>query len=221
MKDSSFYFYLIISLSTHLLVTLILVFTDLNIFSQAKTIQPSIRIDTIGLPELKKIQSQARKNKEKFVNLHKKSPLKKQPKINKKQEREKQISETKQEKKEQVSETNQKKGNKLSEGIEEGLIETEQIEAINIYTTLIIGKIKLNWNLPKYLSDENYFTQLEVKINDEGEVIYKEIITSSGNNIFDSEVLKAIESSTPFPPPPPSVKKLISDGIVFGLSSKN
>ena len=215
MKDNSFYSYLIVSVFAHLIVVLILVFTNSNwnIFSKPRNIQPSIRVDTIGLPELEKRKAKRKKviKKEKTISLRKKKSSKKQKPKDKKAK----VSDKTQNK------DSEKKGNKLSQGIEGGLSESKQVETINIYLTLVIGKIKLNWNLPKYLSDGSYFTQLEVKIDDRGRVTYKNIVTSSGNAIFDSRVLKAIESSAPFPPPPSSVKKLISDGIVFGLSSKD
>ncbi len=198
---------------------LIVVFTNLNwnIFSKTTIIQPSIRVDTIGLPDLEKIKSQTKKVRKKIkpINLYKKKSAKKSKTKSQKKQKIEKKSNTHQKKDTQI------KGNKLSQGVEGGLSEKEQMETINIYLTLIIGKIKLHWNLPKYLSDGDYFTQLEVKINNKGQVIYKKIVTSSNNNIFDSQVLKAIESSMPFPPPPASVKKLISDGIVFGLSSKD
>ena len=95
------------------------------------------------------------------------------------------------------------------------------MEFVNIYLTRIIGEIKLNWKLPKYLTDQNYYAQLEVHINNSGKVTGKKIVKTSGNEVFDSRVLKAIETSEPFPPPPKEIQKLIAGGIVFGLSSND
>ncbi|MGI9549065.1 MAG: energy transducer TonB [Bdellovibrionales bacterium] len=218
MKDRSFYFYITLSGCTHLVLTLVFAFTNLNwsFFLKKKTPIASIRIDTIGLPELEKLKSRHKKKvNEKAISLKKKqaAPPKKKPKP---------VTQKKDTASKDSSKKKPKIGNKLSEGAEEGeALNEEQNAAINIYLTLIIGKIKLNWNLPKYLSDGNHFAQLEVQINEQGAVTYKQIVVSSNNEVFDSQVLKAIENSTPFPSPPTSVQKFIADGIVFGLSSKN
>lgn len=269
MKNSKTSLFILISTIAHVVIfgAGLLIHKKTDLFQSQKTvIQPAIRVDMVGLPD---IQKHTKKSKPKSVPKtkpvpvqKKKAKVKKQPvpkKVKKKPpapkkakptpqkpkpkpQKEKSVSQkTKSDpapkkdkpaprKEESVSQKtksdpapkkdNVKKGNKVSQGVDGGTSE-QQMKDINIYLTLVIGQIKLNWNLPKYLVDGNYLAQLEVKINDKGLVTDKKIVTSSENELFDSKVLKAIEASTPFPPPPDSVKKLISDGIVFTLSSKD
>ena len=111
------------------------------------------------------------------------------------------------------------KGNQPSQGVSEEEQNAQQI-IINEYLIEIIERVKRNWNLPKYLTDQSFRAELEIKINAQGKVTEKKIITSSQNEVVDGKVLKAIELSSPFPPPPESVRKLIEDGIVFQLNSR-
>ena len=95
------------------------------------------------------------------------------------------------------------------------------MEVINQYLTNVTDKIKLNWNLPKYLTELNLTAQIEIQINDRGKMIYKQMLVSSNNDLFDSYVLKATENSAPYPPPPADVKDLLKSGVVLILSSKD
>ena len=115
------------------------------------------------------------------------------------------------------------KGNRLSEGQStgDGELNPEQLSEINTYFSNIESRMKAYWNLPKHLLDQALIAQIEVKINNQGEMIAKKIVQSSGNDLFDSQALKAMEKASPYPPPPKSVQKIIQDGIVFTLNSKN
>ena len=110
------------------------------------------------------------------------------------------------------------KGNQLSEGLSEGEQNALKI-AVNEYLIEIMDQTKRNWNLPKYLTDQDLQAKVEIKIDAGGRVLEKKIIERSQNEFFDGRVLKAIEQSAPFPPPPESVRDLLSDGIVFQLKS--
>lgn len=177
----------------------------------------------IGLPEIEKKKARfAKSKKEKTISIKKKkSKNKKSKKKKSKKDQNKKLVKKDGNKDKVSKKDNTKKGNKISQGIEGGVSEKEQTEIVNIYLTQVIGSIKLNWKLPKYLTENNYFAQMEVRINNEGRVIEKKIVISSNNELFDSRVLKAIEDSEPFSPPPKEVRKLISDGIVFRLSSRD
>ena len=86
----------------------------------------------------------------------------------------------------------------------------------------VIHQIKIKWDtLPKYLADKNLTAQVEIKINEQGQIIYNQTLISSGNKEFDDFVLKAIEDSGPYPPPPVDIQSLIKGGIVSTLNSKN
>ena len=194
-----------------------------NVFNKKTTLIPSMRVDMVALPDLpspspqkKSKSSPLSQKKKKAVKLK----LKEKKTIHKKQkEKAKKPLKKTTEKKEANKHSNKKtttkqKGNIISEGSSQGKEQAQQI-AINSYLIEVIEKIKFNWNLPKYLTDQNLYAQIEIKINDRGQLTEKKITVSSQNELFDSHVLKAIEQSAPFSPPPESVKQTIADGIVF------
>jgi len=75
-----------------------------------------------------------------------------------------------------------------------------------------------NWSLPQWLSELNLKAQALVVIDENGYVIKKEIIKSSGNSTFDNTILGAIEKASPFPVAPDRLKsKVKNKEIVFGF----
>lgn len=176
-------------------------------------------------PSKKKTSPVVKKKPKKTKPKKKKiDPNKNKKKISQKKESSK--TETKKENEslqKKKSEDPNKKGNKLSEGErKKGEEENERnIEQLHSYIAGIIEQIRFNWNLPKHLTDKYLYAQVEVKLNERGEFLEKRLFTSSQNELFDRLVLEAVEKSSPFPPPPDSIKSLIKDGIVFGLDSRN
>ena len=207
----------------------------------------SIHVDMVGLPDLlpKKVPSSRKniklKNKDKKKKSVKKKPklsppkkklLKpepvkkpesKKPSVNKSPEPKASLPKPQLEAVKPESSNSEKqirKGNKIIKGDEQGeeVLNSELMSAI--YTRAIKQKTKAHWNLPKYLTDSYLTTQIEIRINKQGHVIYKQIVLSSGNDMFDSYVLKAIEDSTPYPVPPDYIQDSVQDGIVFILDSR-
>lgn len=89
------------------------------------------------------------------------------------------------------------------------------------YYGLIETHLHQNWKLPQWLLESNLKAQAIVKIDSVGNVTFKKIVKSSGNSIFDAEVLEAIEKSSPFPPPPEGLQSLVSlGGVVFNFPDK-
>ena len=230
-KNKTFSFFLVLSLSFHFLVILALIASKSlpNLFKKDKNllIQNTIRIDTIGLPDLPS-KPKVKKTKQKAVLV------KKAKKNKEKKKKEKQAQKKKKEKRSQAQKNMKKntspskneqlnKGNKLSQGTKIGkeTLTAQQISVGNIYINQVINQISAQWNLPKYLTDKNLSTQVVIKINKQGHVIDTQILISSGNELFDSLVLKAIENSGPYPAPPADIQKLIKDGIVPTFNSKN
>ena len=148
----------------------------------------------------------------------KNQPIKKSKQV-KKDKKPKQKTRKPEKKDAAVPEKSPDGGNLPSPGQSEGSQAERQI-VINDYLIEIIDRIKRNWNLPKYLTDQSFRAELEIKINSAGQVTEIKIITSSYNEIFDGKVLEAIELSAPFPPPPESARALIEDGIIFQLNSR-
>lgn len=107
------------------------------------------------------------------------------------------------------------KGNILNKGT--SLTGLEKIQ-YDEYFALIQQHVKDRWDLPQWLADANLKAQIVVMVDDRGFVIRRQIITSSGNEIFDSKVIAAIDQSSPFPPPPARLAGLLqAQGIVFNF----
>ena len=99
-------------------------------------------------------------------------------------------------------------------------LSSEQISEISYYANELLRQVRTNWQLPSYLTNKNLTTQLEIKMDSQGRVIYKEILVSSGDDIYDSFVLKTIEKGSPYLKPSYSVQKIIKNGIVLNIPSQ-
>ena len=232
-----FFFFLFTSLLIHVFFIIIFITSNRlrNLFDRNQNIvtPTAIRVDMVALPDLPS-QKKAVQVKKQPVIIPKKQKNKKE-KIKKEKIEKKRI---KKKKKPEKKESSQKgdsapsindpkpeinKGNQLAEGAKKGeeALDSQKMEAINQYLTNITDKIKLNWNLPKYLTELNLMAQIEIQINDRGEMIYKQMLVSSNNDLFDSYVLKATENAAPYSPPPVDVKDFLKGGVVLILSSKD
>ena len=234
MEKRPFLFFLLVSLGCHGFFFIFLLNSAVwNLVKKDMTIATpvSIRVDMVGLPDWpsKKEMKKEKKKKPVFISETKRTKQKK--KKSKKTAKKSQSLKKKemagaQDKSNPLSGSKKtiNKGNQLNEGgAEKGknTLDLQQVSEINNYFTVVEEQIKSHWNLPKYLTDIDLTDEIEIKINDRGEIVYKQIVVSSGNDLFDSLVLKAMERAAPYPPPPASVQALIKDGIIFKLSSKN
>ena len=228
--DKKLSFFLILSLIFHLIVILILIISKnlSKLFKKDQNIliQNAIRIDTIGLPDLPS-KTKSKKEKRKAVTIPKEKK-KKEKAVTIPKEKEKKKKGTQKEKAAQKAKNTQSlknksnKGNKLSKGAKEGKenISAQQLSEITLYANQIHNQTKAQWRPEKHLTEKQLTSQVEIKINPFGRIIYKQILISSGNELFDNSVLSAIENSSPYPQPPPEIQKFIKDGIVLTLSSE-
>lgn len=239
MENRPFSFFLLLSFGLHiLLIVFFLSSKNLRmLFAGDKevVIPPSIRVDMVGLPDLPVQPKKLVKKRKPIATVSEKSkkpaksktkPIKKQ-KSDKKEKTVQKKEKGKSAKEIQNVSSNSKpdvnKGNQLTEGADKGkdLLSEQQISEINIYFSGVEDQIKSHWNLPKYLIDMDLTAQIEIQINNRGKMTSRQIVGSSGNELFDSQVLKAMESASPYPPPPASVQKIIRGGIVFTLNSRD
>lgn len=91
------------------------------------------------------------------------------------------------------------KGNRVSEG--NSLTGVEKIE-YNRYLSDLDLHIKKNWHLPEWLTDKNLTAAIFLRFDENGQILEKKLLRSSGNKDFDNEALQAVASSVPFPVPP-------------------
>lgn len=89
------------------------------------------------------------------------------------------------------------------------------------YITQIDRYVKDHWTLPQWLANGNFSAVINVRLDQYGNVIRKEIVTSSGNRLYDEKALEAVTASSPFPAPPKKfVYVLENEGVDFGFFPK-
>jgi len=97
-------------------------------------------------------------------------------------------------------------GNRIAKGTD--LVGVEKIEYSN-YKSTLHKAISSEWDLPKWLLEGDLRAIALIKIDEDGNLVFKKIATSSGNSIYDEKVMEAILDSAPFSPPPSKFKKIV------------
>lgn len=223
MQNKNFPFFLCVSCLIHTLFVGILILSNFqSFFSKKKVITSSIKVDLVGLPDKADHKRSLKKAFQEEVppprttkptqKASLKKTVKKKPSLKPKKSSPK---------KPQTEKKKPVKGNKVSEGGESG--SNEEQETVKIAYLEGIGyQIRANWELPKHLKEDYFYAEVEIRLNEKGELIRKKIITSSQNELVDQLVLEAIEKSAPFPPPPDSIKDFIkNEDVVLGLPSQD
>jgi colicin import membrane protein len=76
-----------------------------------------------------------------------------------------------------------------------------------------------NWSAPAYFKNRGLKTHVMVRFDENGNILAKDIVKSSGNPAFDELVLVAIQKSSPVPAPPAKFSKIASvEGFLFRFS---
>jgi colicin import membrane protein len=108
------------------------------------------------------------------------------------------------------------KGNVLNSGSE--LTGLNKLQAEDYYGD-VYNHIMNNWSAPAYFKNRNLKTNVMVRLDENGNVLSKDIVKSSGNTGFDELVLNAIQKSSPVPPPPAKFSRIVSvEGIMLRFS---
>lgn len=102
-------------------------------------------------------------------------------------------------------------GNQISEGTSLTGVDKLQHDQ---YLEKLDQHIKSRWQLPEWLAQKSFTAALLVKFDENGQLLDKRIIKSSGNRAFDDEAMRAVEASAPLPAPP---ENLISYFKVRGI----
>ena len=192
--------------------------------SKTKSVKPAPKLKKTIKPAVKKKPKKKKKVIKKTPKLKQKAKRSPPKKSFNKQEIQKQQSEAMDklralekidEIKREVEETSYK-GAKISKGNSRSGQEVQDFEMLKFFTNLT-AHINMYWNLPQELASRNLRASIYVQIGNNGAVLKKYIEHSSGSEEFDARVLETIERASPFPPPPPSVQKQLSQGVVFGF----
>lgn len=107
------------------------------------------------------------------------------------------------------------RGNQVSAG--NSLTGLDKIEYDKYFDDLE-GKVRAHWSIPQWLADGDYKAQVQILIDERGYVTKKVMRRSSGNEVFDSQVMAAIDESSPLPAPPARLQGLLStNGIILNF----
>ncbi len=231
-QQSGFKKFLIFSLAIHLGFFIISVAKVTFLPKKTITIEPTMRVDIVALPDkIDKIAPAPKKAEEKTIKklakIPKKKPAKKPKKKLAKKPKEKLADKPKEEKSEPEAtsketapeETSEPvpviKGNVLSKGTQlEGLVKLD----FDDYFDLIASTVNSNWSTPEWLSEEQLRATAIIKLNPDGSIASRAIKESSGNDVFDNSILKAFDTIGRLPEPPERIKSLINAyGISFGF----
>ncbi|MCP5468014.1 MAG: cell envelope integrity protein TolA [Deltaproteobacteria bacterium] len=87
------------------------------------------------------------------------------------------------------------------------------------YIVKVKNLIQRNWVRLGMESGKVLKAQINIKVDANGNVISKVMIRGSGSTSFDHSIKRAIESSTPLPPPPSSIRQdAMTDGIIIDFT---
>jgi colicin import membrane protein len=103
-------------------------------------------------------------------------------------------------------------GNKVSEG--NSLTGMERID-FERYGDDVRKRINSNWNIDQWLKEGNFKAQVQILVDSNGTIVKKIMRRSSGNDIFDAQVLQAIDASSPLPVPPDRIRAAVSMGGIL------
>jgi len=110
----------------------------------------------------------------------------------------------------------QYKGNILNSGSELTGVNKMQAED---YIEKVHTHMMDQWILPEYLKNRNFMTVVQIRFDENGNILSKEVVKSSGNPSFDAVVLSTIQKSSPVPPPPAKFVRISSlEGFLFRFS---
>ncbi len=107
------------------------------------------------------------------------------------------------------------KGNQLSSGTE--LHGLSKIDHDN-YIAEVKRKIYDSWDLPEWLAQKNLKAQVLARFDQHGNLIFKQLIKSSGNPSYDENIMEALRKASPVAAPPEKLAKIIGqEGILVGF----
>lgn len=109
------------------------------------------------------------------------------------------------------------KGNAISKGSSVSGDAKTSLETT--YFDVVLERVRTYWELPKYLQEQAQLSaQVTIFIDRKGLVTRTVISQSSGNAAFDNEVKRTLQSAAPFPEPPIAIlPDLAQEGILLGF----
>ena len=244
-KPDRLRFYLLISLGLHLGVLGTALIGQALYPRKTLVLRPTLRVDLIGLPDLKKSEiaqlkitppvdqkSEPPSEPEKKESEPLKEPIKKAPQdtrsdllsLLKSVKKEPPSKKTAVQKKSKTQPTsnlatndfqNLIKGNVISKG---NSLNGDYSEGGELFAGDLQQHIQSNWNIPPWLKRLEISATVRIHLNQTGELMGYVFLKRSGNAQFDAAVERALQKSNPFPKPPEELLDQIRrDGIKLGF----
>lgn len=86
------------------------------------------------------------------------------------------------------------------------------------YLSQLDGRIKSHWALPQWLIGKPLRARVHIKFDENGNILFKKVTQSSGNQTYDEYCLLAIDKATPLPKVPEKFSTVYKvDGVVIGF----
>jgi TonB family protein len=231
--------YFRISAFLHIGLAAFLVLKSIVFPSEPKVYIPSLRVDLVALPDLKKTDTQtlppsptesaaAEKPKETEAKLENPADPDGDLSISKKKERSKKEKEAQDRLKNALARMKALEkikamsgapvqGNQISKGSSMSGDAKTSLETT--YFDVVLERVRNYWELPKWLQEQTQLSaQVTIFIDRKGQLIRQVLTRSSGNAAFDNEIKRTLQNATPFPEPPIAIiPDLAQDGILLGF----
>lgn len=215
------------SVVAHILVLALLLFGSLITERPRERIVPTLRVDLVALPDQKKDEpvplpvpeeaSAPQAQEEKQTETPQKiKPKDAEVSISKKQKSTAKSMKSALERLRALEKLQALKGNMISKGATTSGEAKERDQAT--YFDGVLQKLRENWELPSWLQTKGLSAQVVLYLNSKGNILRVVFKRSSGNDVYDEEVRRAVQRSAPFALPPEDVvDSLASDGVLLGF----
>ncbi|MBS1957908.1 MAG: TonB family protein [Bdellovibrionales bacterium] len=224
-----------VSSAIHIAAIIFLVLRGTLLAPPAKVYVPSLRVDLVALPDQKKNDLPPAQETAQTKPEEKRPDLKldvkptnegeislKKKKASSRKEKEAQeklknaLARIKALERIKMMAGQQVKGNAISKG--SSLSGDAKASLETTYYDVVLERVRNYWELPKWLQDQNLSAQVTVYIDRNGQITKYIFTKPSGNESFDSEVKRTLQSAVPFPEPPIAIIPDVSQqGIVLGF----
>ncbi|MBU6154913.1 MAG: TonB C-terminal domain-containing protein [Bdellovibrionales bacterium] len=108
------------------------------------------------------------------------------------------------------------KGNQVSKG---SALSGEAKQALETsYFDVVLERVRTYWELPKWLQDQGRSAKVMIYLDSQGRMKSFHFVQASGSDAFDQEVKRTLQAANPFSVPPSAIAGEIgSQGILLGF----
>jgi len=101
------------------------------------------------------------------------------------------------------------RGNQVNQGTSTSGV---MAATMNAYAGHVVDRVRSNWGLPPYLSNQGLRAEVRIFIDSSGNLLRYQFTQASGNQVFDDYVKASITRAAPFAPPPAEMSRGLRSG---------